>query len=258
MAQIKCDFFEVVPHERSRKTFEQILDEADRLPDDDTRTIEYGSGDLVRLQGLITNTRSGLVHGQMMRLRMQHGPLRANRAGATHEFDLEDDEGFGEHTQFAYHEATRTIVVHKTNTGVPPGAIRYYFASTLAHTPPIEFRERVNGATFEKFRGMHHIKKIEVAVAAVRNPQLLTGQIGGVFRSFFAGRPISAPRVSVTLSMGHLKEGSLGDDAVKDDARELLTMNADNPGQLQGLAVTGTIGGEEKSTVLDLLEDKNG
>jgi len=182
MPSIKCDFYEVAVPSVANMTFFNLLERVQKSPNDATRTASHYDGTLIRLQQVMQISGTDLIYGEMLRIRMQHGPLRANKTGQVSPFNLNPDEGFGEGTRFIYHEETKTLVVHKTTTGVSPGALVDYVGQQCS-TPGVYVLERMNLEPLKKLQRMRNLRKLNVAIASVNNAEILTGGIGGVFRS---------------------------------------------------------------------------
>ena len=262
MASIKCDFYQVTLPDRSQRSFEQMIDAIGTSTDDETRTIEYWDNSMIRLQS--AQKFNDIIVVEMLRIKMKHPPVKAHINGTTENFDLTENQGPGESTFFLYSEATKTIVIHKSASGVPPGAIRLYFEGKCK-VKEIKFLDWLDQDIMTKLAASRNFRAFEIAInsdiaiASANNPALLRGRIGSVIRALSQGsanRRI-APRLDLRLSMGSNQKGSIGsNEEVIEDAHAYLELNSDVPGTVQKLVITGSIDGIDEPKPLDLLKGK--
>ena len=262
MATIKCDFYQVILPARCRSSFGQMIDKMSASRDDETRTIEYWDNSMLRFQG--AQKVGDVTVAEMLRIKMKHLPVKAHINGTSEDFDLTKDQGSGESTHFVYNEATKTIVIHKSASGVPPGAIRLYFEGQCK-VKEIHFNDWLDQdilaklATSRNFRAFDIAINGDVAIASATNPALKKGRIGSIIRALLTTNTNNriAPRLELRLSMGSNQKGSIGsnDDMIK-EAHAYLAMNAEAPGSVQKLVITGSVDGIDEPKPLDLLKGK--
>ncbi|HEX5322150.1 MAG TPA: DUF6731 family protein, partial [Capsulimonadaceae bacterium] len=166
MASIKCDFFQVAVPQNCGRTFEQLINEVAQMPDDETRTVEWYDKTLIRLRGVLKT--DGVLLGEMVRTEMENLPSKSNRKGVISRLNLADDEGTARRTHFLYHEPTKTIVIHKSQTGVAPRAIRHYFEG-FCGCAGIAFSPWLDTAAMKKLAGSDGFRSLEVTVATTAN-----------------------------------------------------------------------------------------
>ena len=263
MASIKCDFFQVVLPDHCQQTFSQMLELISGSSDDASRTIEYWDGSLLRFQNV--QHFEDIFVAEMMRIKMKHLPVKAHINGSSEPFDLTPEQGSGESTYFAYNEPTKTIVIHKSANGVPPGAIRLYFEGKC-RVKEIQFNDWLDQEIMAKLQSSRNFRAFDIAIdsqvsiAAVSNDSLLRGQIGSVIRALLlpaTQHRTIAPRIEIRLSMGSNKQGNIGsNNEIIEEAHACLGLNSDLPGIIQKLIITGKVDGIDEPKPLDLLNGK--
>src|SRR5260370_21194343 len=94
---LRIGFHKVVLRSKEPIDFEQILDAGRRLPDDESRTIERPDGP-IRLQ--FARRSTSVWQCELIRIRLNEEPKRANIKGKVEPIPFADDEGLGEETAF--------------------------------------------------------------------------------------------------------------------------------------------------------------
>jgi hypothetical protein len=237
--------------EDSIPPFEAFIASVGALPNNGSRN-ETVRGCPVRLQEFTALGR--LVEGDLVRIRMDQLPLRAELAGPVSPIDLDDDEGLGEETAFLYDVALRVLAIQRNRTGVSASALMEYCERKAGLRLPIVLTPVLQLDAMQRLMRMQVVRTVEVAFAGPDNGALFRGLDVGLEGLARLQQEMQAPRASFTLSMGH-KGGTLALDRAKGLAQALLSNFAPTETPVTKLLLKGCPDGEEM-TALDLLQDR--
>ena len=187
--------------------------------------------------------------GDFIRIRMGAMPVRARLDGQTSLFELDDNEGIGEETAFLYDPNLQCLVLQRNRHGVSLGRVSRYlerWAEEVVFVDPI-----LEVSSLQALTEMEAVRRVEVSIGAVDRANFLEGQGRGVREVMGLMESFRAPRVRMTLSMGHDYESSLLKGAVRNLGRFLRRGEVDSSFlRLHGLDANG------EETMLNLLEGR--
>ncbi len=132
---LNIDFYKIAMPSQGRLTFESILQKLIQLPIR-VRFREIHQSPLFLHQSSY-NQQNHCWEGEIIRLRMNNLPIKANLSGDTEEFIFGDDEGIGEQTAFLYHLPTRVLLLQANQGGVSAPSFIKYFEVISTLTEPI-------------------------------------------------------------------------------------------------------------------------
>jgi hypothetical protein len=207
-------------------------------------------GHVIRLQEGGVNTQ--FWSGDMIRIRMQHLPVKADLHGEVSSLDLEKDEGLGEETAFFYHIPTRVLIIQRNRNAVTASAFAHYL-SRLHDGLHVGLEIIIEEAVMKKLDKMEQIRCFEIQVAALDHLNILKQQKETSVSNMIAlSQFFQSPHINISLSMGRQK-GTL--DRVRETIKKLIKVGETDDKAVEKLKITGRHADDEK-TVLDLLEHR--
>jgi hypothetical protein len=246
---INVDFYRVTPPDG--QSFRDMLHAIGDLPIDQ-RNLDMGEHP-ARLQSV--ESWNQCYEGEMVRIRMDSLPQKASLDGALEDLDLQDDEGLGEETAFLYHHLTRTLAIQRNRFGVPASSFAWYVKEKNGVDRPIVLDPILETAVLERLDQVKFVRKLDITLAGLSTGTSLRNRGYGVGDIVRLSENFSAPRISIELSMGRERRGSLLVDRAVGALRSLAGVAADNTDEVQKLKVTGITDSDER-VVLDLIEER--
>ncbi|HEY7767514.1 DUF6731 family protein [Longimicrobium sp.] len=243
---LKADFYQVVDANDRPARLEEALQTIAALPEEE-RYLIVGKNP-VRLHHA---SRNGLQwEGELLRIRMDVTPLRANLIGGLKPFELDEDEGLGEETAFLFDARTQVLVLQRNRIGVSATAAAYYFQNRAGLNNILFLRPVLRRDAVMRLDRLRQVRKLDVRFAGVRNPEALrtdrsVAEMVDVLTEF------QAPSAAITLSMGH-KKGSLNVDTVRRFVQKITGFSAENDQPVTKLEISGTAE-DEQVDVFDLI-----
>lgn len=148
-------------------TFETIIQEIAKLPDDEQRNVTKIDNQPVRMTKIKQN---GFVwSGDMVKIRMDYLPSKANIDGHLEPLDLDDDEGIGEENAFIYNSAYNVLIMQRNRHGVSATLFAYYLSKKLSHlmsrTDEVELLPVVRPEGVENLNKLFEVRRFEVGFA---------------------------------------------------------------------------------------------
>lgn len=249
MATFTIDFWQVTLS--NNRAFETLLEAAMSMKNE-ARCEAVDEG-VIRLQE--ASLVGGLWQGEMLRIQTTSLPSKAKIGGTTDELGLQDDEGLGFGNAFLYHPPTRTLVHERNRFGVSAARlVRCLMALTTTPGTPA-LKPRLAGNALKIFDSMEEPTMVEIAFADIASSELLADRDNKMLNwSFDVQERYRAPRATITISMGHKREGL---HKIKEDVRDLIHSKVDYSGYIQRCRVRGKLREADSETmVLDLLNDR--
>lgn len=255
--QMRIDFYRLEMPPDSANSFAELLQHISTMPHDESRNAEARSPnreDRIRLHEAASSGQ--YWEGDIIRIRMDELPLVVSLHGDTETVDLEDDQGIGEETAFRYHARLRVLALQRNRTGVSASAFARYFEDMGDLEGPIILEPVLELDTLERLNAIRTVGKFEIRLAGVSNiGELFQGQDAAVEQLITAANEFRAPTMTVTLSMGHQRDGSLTTRAVKHAARALRRLVSNDRGEIKRIVISGRTDAGEKD-VIDLVKDR--
>jgi hypothetical protein len=251
MKQISIDFYRVtMPN--GAPTFEHLIQQVSAMPYDDTRNLEIGANP-ARLQE--SGVWNHCHEGEMVRIRMEMLPRKASLDGALEDLNFDEDEGLGEETAFLYHPPTMVLAIQRNRIGVSASALTWYFKEKGRIEEPIEIAPVLQRGVMERLAQMQTVRRLEISVAGLDRGLILQNRGHGVADIVRLSEELRAPKVSISLSMGHQRRGGLSLERALAIARNLRELAFDHRNEVQKIEIAGIDAADEK-IVLDLIEER--
>lgn len=258
MPKVRVDFYQVVMPDPAHLSFDDVLAKAHGLPRNDTsrnRAAPHSQGShQIRLHALQPQQR--LWEGDLIRIRMDDLPLKANLVGDTEIIPLDDDEGIGEETAFLYDSKLHVLVLQANRSGVTAGAFAYYFEQVGDVEGPIVLAPVLELDTLDRLRRLGEVRKLTIRFAGLDNVgQIFQGQDAAVQEFTNAAAQFRAPVMEVSLSVGRQRGVSLLVQKAKRAAQQLVRSADQHPNSIERIEISGTSDTGERD-VIDLLRDR--
>ncbi len=247
------DFFRVVMPKDAGITFHKLIDQINNLPDDENRN--YTRNDTpIRLSRV--EIKKNFRQGDMVRIRMDDLPPVHSLNGDTELLDLEDDQGLGEETAFRYYPAYRVLLLQRNRKSVTVSALLRYFEEMGDIDDSIYIEPILESDTLKRLSDMTDIRRFEIGFAGLDKSDILNNMGHGVGTIADLSDKFRSPSITVTLSMGYQKSGSLDKKSVISSIKELLSLSSNNYSTIRKIKAGGReeFGGD--IDVLNLLKDR--
>lgn len=163
----------------------------------------------------------GSIEGNMVKIRLDEQPSRADLRGQLAPFEMEETEGVAEETAFLFHRETRTLLLQYNHYGCSATAlIKYFLAFVEMGEGKFYFDPKLSNDELARLQRMKKFTRFDVTVAGGDGAILEKAGYGlGSVRNFV--RRAGAPRFSITVTGGHSEEG-LNKSFIKEAANKFL------------------------------------
>ncbi len=249
--KISVDFFRVEMPSTTTETLHSVIRRVEGLPDDVSRNVELGHH-VYRLRRAAFDKET--CEGEMIRIRMDQAPLKANLAGHVEPIALADDEGMAEDTAFLYYRPTGVLLYQRNRVGVSPGRFAGYFETKAGLEGPIALDPLLEQNARKRMNKLNAIRKVEIRLTHVDRPDDLKDHEHDLNSVLDLLKVLDAPDARLTFSMGR----SRGTLDVTDCLRTLNTLHrvaGSNEGNVTKLEVHGHRD-VEVPEVIDLIKDR--
>jgi hypothetical protein len=250
---LNIDFYKIVMPGLSRLSFESILDMAIQLPIRDRfREINYSP---LFLRQCLQNPQNHCWEGEIIRVRMNDLPIKANLSGDTEEFIFGDDEGIGEQTAFLYHLPTRVLLLQANQGGVSVPSFIQYFQVISTLTEPIFADPVIQADAMQKLAKMQTVTKLDIQIAGLDKPDIFKNQGHSIKKIIDLSNEYDAPIVALTVSVGRTKQRSLSIENAKNTIHDLLRISSQNKQDIKKIRISGSTEDHDK-VYIDILKDR--
>ena len=218
------------------------------------RTVDVGGALPHRLEELAAGQ---YLEGNVLKIRMDDLPVRASvEKPGVQQIEIDDDEGIGEETAFFFAPRLQVIAIQRNRYGLGATPLCRYFRHF--------FRDQQEAMLFTQILTEDAQMKLE-AIDEVRSFEMeLAGSIGDFWQDRNVPMKVlgklateaDAPRVGITLKMGHHK-GGMNSGFLKSVAKAFMSV-ADVGGKLNRvskLEIGGKVGPDE-TLIVDLISDR--
>lgn len=211
--EIAIDFYKIIMPPGSQQSFEKILLQVGKSPDDEKRVARV-IDDPIRLVSSSAITTQH-VEGDIIRIKMEGVPIKAKLSGPTKELDLDNDEGLGLETAFLYDSNLRILTIQRNRNGVSAAALAAYVeAKGHISTGMISVQEVIRKDVLQKLEDMQVVRTLNIRLAGIENWTTLEDKRHGVEDMIKLGKEFGAPNIEIRYTLGH-KKGALIGNAVK-------------------------------------------
>ena len=248
---ITADFFTVQMPENANIGFDQALRNSTNHTGEQRNMSVVGVP--VRMQEF--GEADGFLEGDMIKIRMDDLPRKADLAGESALLELRPTEGLGEEAAFLYVPNLSLLVLQRNRFAIGTSSFARYFEEKAPVGPPIMLHPVLKPDVTRALTRLAVKKRFEISVAGLRNMQLFRNEGHGLEKMMDLQEQFRSPQLSLVFSMGHAKGTALDSRAVLDAVRRLLRISStDEGGQcVTTLKITGQEQDHEPE-VLDLLE----
>lgn len=218
------------------------------------REYELREEQVVRLE----QAHSGWQHcteGEMARLRFSALPEKGARGRRLESLGLPANSGVGDRCAFLYDTKSHVLVLQRNRLAISATGFASYINSQAQLADKVELRAVLTEEAYQKLASLSDIRRLEVALAAPRNPgQILRGSDSAVGPILSARDALLAPSAKFVFAAGRGGE-SLPRRIVTDTVKDFLTMRAEDEKSVKSIKVVGSVEGEEP-TLLDLISER--
>ena len=243
---IKIDFYRVTTPDDNNPPFEVYLDNVNSLPRDESRNLEDWHYPL-RLHS--SRVRGDFCEGRMIRIRMTDIPLKAALSGRLTNFNLNDDEGFGESTAFLYFKPARILLMHRHKYSVTSLSFGLYFRTKCDANGSVDLEKILRADIVDKLNRMAIFKTLEIKIADIDNAAVFQNHsLNGLLNTL---RDFQSRTISVKLAM-EKSGGGLRRSRVMSTIRGLIDFANESSG-IERVHVHGKEDDDSSSEPLDIL-----
>lgn len=251
---LKADFFRVTMPEGCNRSFNEVVSEVFGRNPVELRNFPVQEGHYIRIQEGYQGPT--YYEAELVRIRMDKMPTKASLAGGIEPFQFEADEGVGEETAFYYHMPTQILVLQYNRYGVLASTVGRYFQIIAQVEGEIDFDPVLQEDALIRMARMRSFRKFSFRIAGGQNAQIFQGLGYGVGAMADLINDFQAPSAEISLSMGHVRKGSLMMDAVGNTIRRVLGIAAEHPNKVAKLQISGREEGGHETRLIDLLHDR--
>lgn len=191
--------------------------------------------------------------GEIVRLRMDNIPVKANLAGKIEDFKLADDEGIGEQSAFIYHPATNILLLQSNKHGVSPGNFARYFELIIGSNASIYIDPVIQWDALQRLEQMKTVKKLNISIAALENMSVFENS--GLEEFVNLTTAYQAPAIDIEFKVSRSKKSSLPLEKVLNTTTSLLRISNQNQNQVKKIRISGS-SDDDDNLYVDLLKDK--
>lgn len=247
---LNIDFFKVVIPLDMNLTFGEVLQKVITLPAEQ-RFKE------VRLHHLSVHEANfgwqQTWEGEIVRIRMDNIPTKADLAGKIEDFKLADDEGIGEQSAFIYHPDTNIMLLQSNKHGVSPGNFAQYFELMIGSNASIYIDPVIQLDALQRLENMNKVKNFDISIAALEDMSIFDNS--GLEEFAKLTTVYQAPSINIELKVSRKKNSSLPVEKVRNAAKSLLRISNQNQNQVKKIRISGS-SDEDDSLFVDLLKDR--
>ena len=191
----------------------------------------------------------------------QRGPGRCSPNSPISDFDLADNEGFGEETAAYFDGSSGFIIIQYNHRGAKARSIQTYFQGVVlqiarerhlaAQAQGFNFAVVLRPGALARFNDHRHIRAIELSVSVpmVRESDRGVQSLSQVLET---GAAVGATTLELKMTVGRERHGRLNIDAIRNIVTELLPLGGDSVNSLS--IKTGD--GDGPAEIIDLLNER--
>ncbi|AUB37458.1 hypothetical protein COO91_03403 [Nostoc flagelliforme CCNUN1] len=191
--------------------------------------------------------------GEIICIRMDNVPAKADLAGKIEDFKLADNEGIGEQSAFIYHPNTNIMLLQSNKHGVSSGNFAQYFELMIGSNDSIYIDPVIQLDALQRLESMNRVKKFNVSIAALEDMSVFNNC--GLEEFAKLTTVYQAPSINIELKASRKKHSSLPLEKVRNTAKSLLGISTQNQSQVKKIRISGS-SDEDDSLFVDLLKDR--
>ncbi|WP_026736133.1 DUF6731 family protein [Fischerella sp. PCC 9605] len=247
---LNIDFFKLVILADMNLSFEEVLQKVIQVPAD--QRFKEVRLHYVSLHRAVFGWQQ-TWEGEIVRLRMDNIPVKANLAGKIEDFKLADDEGIGEQSAFIYHPATNILLLQSNKHGVSPGNFARYFELMIGSNTSLYIDPVIQLDALQRLEKMKTVKKLNISIAALENMSVFENYGLEEFANLTTA--YQAPAIDIEFKVSRSKKSSLSLEKVRNATTSLLRISNQNQSQVKKIRISGS-SDDDDSLYVDLLKDK--
>ncbi|MEA5567516.1 DUF6731 family protein [Anabaena sp. UHCC 0399] len=247
---LNVDFFKVVIPADMNLSFGEVLQKVIQLPAD--QRFQEVRLHYVSLHEAVFGWQQ-TWEGEIVRLRMDNIPVKANLAGKIEDFKLADDEGIGEQSAFIYDPATNILLLQSNKHGVSPGNFARYFELIISSNASIYIDPVIQLDALQRLEQMKTVKKLNISIAALENMSVFENS--GLEEFVNLTTAYQAPAIDIEFKVSRSKKSSLPLEKVRNATTALLCISNQNQSQVKKIRISGS-SDDDDNLYVDLLKDK--
>lgn len=247
---LNVDFFKVVIPADMNLSFEEVLQKLIQVPAD--QRFQEVRLHYISLHEAVFGWQQ-TWEGEIVRLRMDNIPVKANLAGKIEDFKLADDEGIGEQSAFIYHPATNILLLQSNKYGVLPGNFARYFELIIGSNASIYIDPVIQWDALQRLEQMKTVKKLNISIAALENMSVFENS--GLEEFVNLTTAYQAPAIDIEFKVSRSKKSSLPLEKVRNATTSLLRISNQNQNQVKKIRISGS-SDDDDNLYVDLLKDK--
>jgi hypothetical protein len=251
---LKVDFFRVTMPANCTRSFNEVVSGVYGRNPAELRNFPAKEDHYIRIQEGFQGPT--YYEAELVRIRMDKMPTKATLAGGVEPFQFAEDEGVGEETAFYYHLPTQILLLQYNRYGVLASTVARYFQILAQVEGEIRFDPVLREDALIRMTRMGSFRKLSLRFAGGQNAQIFQGLGYGVEAIADLINEFQAPTVEISLSMGHVRRGTLLLDAVDHTIRRVLGIAAEHPNHVAKLKISGRDEGDHEIRLIDLLHDR--
>ncbi|MBD2479877.1 MULTISPECIES: DUF6731 family protein [Nostocaceae] len=247
---LNVDFFKVVIPADMNVSFGEVLQKVMQLPAN--QRFQEVRLHYVSLHEAVFGWQQ-IWEGEIVRLRMDNIPVKANLAGKIEDFKLADDEGIGEQSAFIYDPATNILLLQSNKHGVSSGNFARYFELIIGSNTSIYIDPVIQWDAVQRLEQMKTVTKLNISIAALENMSVFENS--GLEEFVNLTTAYQAPVIDVEFKVSRSKQPSLLLDKVRNATTKLLRISNQNQSQVKKIRISGS-SDDDDNLYVDLLKDK--
>lgn len=215
---ITFDFFRVGMGMNVARTFSELIHSIADSPDDDGRTRQVGEHHYHMHE---CEKRDMFWFGNITKIRMDEYVVKTKLSGQRNPVDLEEDEGIGRESAFAYNEYYNVIVLQRNKNTISSDSLAAYIEK-VTKCFPLSLDIVLQKDALKKFESAENYKTVDIKIAKPDSGLFLgsAGETPEYVEKIM--KMLDAPELELRLSVGRKKKRALSRSAVQNLVSKFL------------------------------------
>lgn len=258
---INLNFYQVeLPNDGSQKDIKEkrnIISNSFKNPPSKSSKINREDGSSISLlRSKLHNDANGLIYGTLIHNQKNDLPFSFDDETQTDEaLGIAENRGLGYETSFVLDPVVNIVMIENVKNGVSIGSFCRFFEDYL-NVKPIEYNLVINPSEMQKLYDMTAITKFAVKIASLRNGDPFAGKKVSSSQIINAADKTNTDTLEMSLSIGFNRGTSLDLSTIRSYVKDFLKIKTDDKKQLQKLLISGKVGDESPTDIIDLIEQR--